>query len=132
MVLLTVRIPRVAYADGTVFFYFGRAEPVEVPLATVECFFLGQGPWGQSPLGMPRTLGQVQTANVIVRLAERATDWQARKTPGNLATWSDGYITIRGAWCEPISLDLVQRLNHDLAEAKRDVRTHLETNASSP
>ena len=128
LVLLTIRIPRVAYADGVVFFYLGEAQPVKVPLGAVECFFLGQG-----PLGMPGTVNEkVQTANVIVRLAERATDWQARDTPGYLATWCDGYITIRGTWCERISPELVKRLNHDLALAKRQDRTTLETNASSP
>ena len=40
-----------------------------------------------------------------------------------LGRWCDGYATIRGCWCEPLSADLVRQLNRRLANAK-DSRRH--------
>lgn len=63
-----------------------------------------------------------RTATIAIRLAERATDWQQRNTVPALGGWCGGQITIRGTWCEPISLDLVNRLNARLAEVQRGQR----------
>ena len=90
-------------------------QPTLVPIDAVECFFLGQG-----PAGIPDKDGDsLETSNVIVRLAEKAVDWHKRDVSRYLGNWCEGYITVRGTWCEPISLELVNRLNHELAVTKR-------------
>ena len=90
-------------------------EPTRIPIDVVECFFLGQGPSGISS----GTGEELESSNIVVRLAEAAKDWHHRDAKRTLGHWCEGYITLRGTWCEPISLDLVNRLNHHLAQTKR-------------
>ena len=110
--------PRLRIEKDAVWVQLGR-RPIRVPIDLVECFFLGQG-----PSGLPAGKGGegLEASNVIVRLAEAATDWHQRDVNPSLGHWCEGYITLRGAWCEPISLELVNRLNHQLAETKRSRR----------
>jgi len=83
-----------------------------IPIDLVECFFLGQGPAGIGP-------EESEASSIVVRLAERAEDWKKVEINRRLGLWCDGYITIRGAWCEPISPSLMDRLNKRLAEVHR-------------
>jgi hypothetical protein len=32
--------------------------------------------------------------------------------------WSEGYVTVRGTWCEPLDSEVVRRLNRRLKEVK--------------
>ena len=92
----------------------GTARPVPVPVEIVEGFLLGQGP---SFLPTKR----YQTAevhNLVVRLAERAGEWERIEVNRQLGSWCGHYITIRGTWCEPLSVGLVNRLNARLSEMK--------------
>jgi hypothetical protein len=63
-----------------------------------------------------------------VRVAEKATDYHHREVKPALARWDEGYVTIHGAWCEPLTLQVVQRLNARLAEAHRtkDIKKQVE------
>ena len=107
--------PRLAQEANELLVYFEPNDPVRVPLDIVECFFLGQG-----PSELPKIAGvEPETSNVIVRLAERAKDWHHRDVKPALGHWCEGYITLRGAWCEPISGEALKQLNHRLAEAHR-------------
>ena len=100
-----------------------RVHPLPVEL--VECIFLGQAPaLVPEPRGANRSRG-VETSALILRLAESATDWQAGKVNELLGHWREGYIMIRGTWCEPISRDPVQQLNDRLAAAHRRQREQL-------
>ena len=90
----------------------GTARPVAVGLEFVEGFLLGQG-----PAFLPGK-EQAEVANVVVRLAERAAEWERVEVNRLLGSWCGHYITIRGTWCEPLSVDLVNRLNARLAEVK--------------
>ena len=90
----------------------GTARPVAVGLELVEGFLLGQG-----PAFLPGKQG-AEVANVVVRLAERAAEWERVEVNRQLGSWCGHYITIRGTWCEPLSVDLVNRLNARLAEVK--------------
>jgi hypothetical protein len=83
-----------------------------VPIELVEGFLLGQGPSFLPGKRHART----ETTTFIVRLAESAEDWSQRDMPPALGKWCGSYITIRGTWCERLSVDLVQRLNVRLAE----------------
>ncbi len=115
--VLAMRRPRVARVKGCLRLDLRPGRPLEVPLEYVECFFLGQGP---SMIGKG-VVGQAEAANVVVRLAERAKSWRERDVWPMLGSWCDGYITIHGAWCEPIHAELIERLNRQLVEAKRVV-----------
>jgi hypothetical protein len=114
-VWVTARLPRVAYDNGFVLCYLPGPEPFAIPLEFVECFFLGSGVINL-PLQPQR---DVQTRNLVIRLAERATDWAHRELPLELGKWCEGHINIRGLVCEPLSVDSVQRLNVLLYEAQQ-------------
>jgi hypothetical protein len=90
----------------------GTARPVAVGLECVEGFLLGQG-----PAFLPGK-ENAEVANVVVRLAERAAEWERVEVNRQLGSWCGHYITIRGTWCEPLSVALVNRLNVRLAEVK--------------
>lgn len=108
--------PRLAYEPDSLLVYFEPREPIRVPLEFVECFFLGQG-----ASELPKIDGvEPETSNVIVRLAERAKDWHHRDVQPAIGHWCEGYITLRGAWCEPISGEALKQLNQRLAAAHRE------------
>lgn len=110
------RVPRLAYSDGQLLVFLGTRCPYQVPIEAVEVFFLGQG-----PSELPGRRGEEsESANVVVRLAESAKQWQQQPVKRSLGSWCDGYITIRGAWCEPIHGDLIRRLNARLVEVHRE------------
>ncbi|MFV2069680.1 MAG: hypothetical protein ACC645_22160, partial [Pirellulales bacterium] len=62
-----------------------------------------------------------KTATVTVRLAESASQWKEIDVNSALATWGNGYISILGTWCEPLSVEQVESLNRNLTRAKRSV-----------
>ena len=107
--------PRLGFARDRLMVYLGTPRPLEVPIELIECFFLGHG-----PSGLPTSEGQEpETQTIVVRLAESAAEWKHREVKPALGHWCDGYIVIRGTWCEPISAELVNRLNARLVEAHR-------------
>jgi len=109
------RQPRLAYANGELLVYLRRGGPLHVPLDVVECFLLGQA---DSFLPGQRNRPS-ETSTVVVRLAERAEAWQHIEVEPTLGSWCDGHIVIRGTWCEPIGLDVVNRLNRRLGQVRR-------------
>jgi hypothetical protein len=113
--LLLARQPRVAFADGRVLFYVRLGRATAIPLDVVECFLLGQGP----ALLPGEQYAQTATTTVVVRLCERAEEWSRGEFHPLLAAWCDGYITLRGTWCEPLTVDVVSRMNRLLHEASQ-------------
>lgn len=114
--------PRLAYDAGYLLVYLGSARPHRVPIELVECFFLGQGP---SLLPAPRLAGEhdsPESSTIVVRLAESADQWKHVEVKPSLGLWCDGYITIRGTWCEPINAERMKHLNHRLVETHREQR----------
>jgi hypothetical protein len=110
--------PRVGYEEGDLLVFLEPGRATRVPINIVEVFFLGQGPGG-----LPKLKGrEPETQNVIIRLAESATDWKHREIKPALGQWCEGYITIRGSWCEPITPGLMRELNRKLGEAKTATR----------
>ncbi len=121
--------PRLSYADGLLSVHLTTGEPLRVPIDVVECFFLGQG-----PALLPRLADRdklEETSNIIVRLAESAEEWKHHDVKPTLGLWCDGYITIRGTWCEPINADLMKRLNEQLIAAHREAKTNPPRNSDS-
>jgi hypothetical protein len=114
VLLRQMRRPRIGYAQGQVLFYLQAGQPIAIPVKIVEAFFLGQGP-ALLPRGMSR---KQQAVNVVARLAQRETQWARREVKPALGNWCDGYVTVRGTWCEPLNADVIRRLNHRLKEVK--------------
>ena len=118
----TLTRPRLACDAGCLLVYLGSAQPHRVPIELVECFFLGQGP---SLLPAPTLAGErdsPESSTIVVRLAESAEQWKHVEVTPSLGLWCDGYITIRGTWCEPINADRMKHLNHRLVETHREQR----------
>lgn len=113
VLLNQLRRPRIAFRDGSVLFFVRNGPPAAVPVDVVEAFFLGQG-----PAHLPAMAKQPQTVNLVARLSQRRTEWARQDVKPALGSWCDGYVTIRGAWCEPLGTEVVRRLNRRLKEVK--------------
>lgn len=111
--LLQLRRPRVAHQDGHVLFYLRSGPPIAVPIGVVEAFFLGRGP-SLLP-GQPAE--EDATVNLVARLSRREPQWAQQDVKQALGHWCDGYVTIRGTWCEPLDEELVRRLNRRLKQS---------------
>jgi len=111
--LLQIRRPRIAFENGMVLFYLRGGSPIGVPVDVVEAFFAGQG-----PAHLPVLAKQPQTATLMARLSQRQTEWATQIVKPALGNWADGYVTIRGAWCEPLTGETIRKLNRRLKEVK--------------
>jgi len=109
-----MRLPRIARVHDEIWFYLAGATPEKVPLDAVEAFLSGKS---ASVVGRDRT---AEAASIVVRIADRYPDYHERPVKPSLATWTDGYISIRGTWCEPITIDLIKSLNRRLNQAQRN------------
>lgn len=109
--------PRIVLADGRVVVRLRPAGVDGVPLDVVECFFLGSR-LEPPPPGDHRTGGE-RVRTLVMRIAERAVEFADRPTLSPWGRWEEGSVTFDGRWCEPLSVDLVRRLNRELAAAKR-------------
>ncbi|MGI9429792.1 MAG: hypothetical protein ACR2NM_14110 [Bythopirellula sp.] len=104
--------PRIAYHNGQVLFFLRAGRPIAVPRHVVEAFFQGEG-----PAHLPGNAQQdTKSVNLIARLSQRETDWHQRDVKPALGCWAEGYITVRGTWCEPITEAVIRRLNRRLSE----------------
>ena len=112
--LYSLRRPVIAFENGQLLVTAGVGPPYRIPIDAVEVFFLGQGGTAVQPRGQ-----KAEARNVVVRLAERATEWHQRDISKSVGKWEDGYISLNGTWCEPIDGDLLKRLNHQLVQIKR-------------
>jgi hypothetical protein len=115
VLLWYARTPRLAFDGEYLLVYLRSAGPIRVPIDLVECFFLGSG-LKQLPGQSGR---EVQMSHLAVRLAECATEWAQVDVKPALGKWCSGSVTIYGAWCEPLTVDVVKRLNARLSEVQR-------------
>ncbi len=108
--------PRIAYrlhqGQGQLWFYLRWIGVIRVPIQFVEGFLLGQGP----TLLPVRATENIETSTLVVKLADSAEAYARVEVDRALASWCNHYVTVRGMWCEPLSLSLVNRLNARLAE----------------
>jgi hypothetical protein len=111
--------PRLALEGQELLVYLRAGRPFRVPVDVIECFFIGQAAVGPGVL----VAGQPKSVSVVVRLAERAGTWATRPVLPMLGHWDDGYIVIRGTWCEPIDLSLVNRMNEKLIRRRQEAST---------
>jgi hypothetical protein len=110
--------PRLAYREGKLLVNLRAGHPIAVPIEVVEAFLLGMGPAMLPGKRNDRTEARVLT----IRIAERAEEWANAEVKPALGKWCGGYIAIRGTWCEPLSIALVNRLNARLGEVQRAAR----------
>lgn len=110
--------PRVAYHLAHVEFNLRAGKPLAVPLEFVEAFFLGQG----EAVVPVKHHSNMETVTLVARLSRRAEEWSHIEVTPSLGRWCDGYVTIRGMWCEPLTVELVARLNRRLYEVNRELR----------
>ena len=113
-----LRCPRVSYAEGVLLVHDGSPESASVPIDVVEAFFLGSGP----ALGEDTSDHGPRTANVVIRIAESAGEWHEGELMPAIGKWSEGYIVLRGTWCEPIGHERLNVINRRLAEVHRQRR----------
>jgi hypothetical protein len=113
ILLAQLRRPRIAFESGRVLFYMRSGPPIAVPAEIVEAFFAGQG-----PSHLPGISQQPHTVNLVARLSQRHTEWAGQTVKRALGSWADGYVTIRGSWCEPLHGEIIRRLNRRLKEVK--------------
>ena len=103
----------IAFQNGQVLFYLRCGRPIAVPADVVESFFVGH-----SPSHLPGPMKGSRSVNLIARLARRRTEWAQQAVKPALGQWTDGYVTIRGTWCEPLDTELIRRINRRLKEVK--------------
>lgn len=108
--------PRIAYEQGRVLFYLRNGLPIAVPAELVEAFFVGQG--SAHVRGLSK---KSKTVNLVARISQRHAEWRQQSVKHAIGNWSNGYVTVRGAWCEPLTDDIVRRLNRRLKEVKERI-----------
>jgi hypothetical protein len=113
-----IAVPRLANDGGELLIYLRTGRPIRLPAEFAECFFLSSG---SGQLATPR--GNVPVRNLVLRVAEKAVEYQARAVNTVFGSWSQGYITFHGAWCEPLNLELVTRLNAQLSTSRQAVQS---------
>jgi hypothetical protein len=118
LLLRRAKLPVLARQRDQLLLYLDGTPPIAIPLQVVECFFAGQG----DSFIKDRSGKELETAAIILRIAESATEWKHRDVSPRLAHWCEGYITIRGAWCEPIGPELLRSLNQRLVASQRALK----------
>lgn len=89
----------------------------DVPLDVVECVFLGSQRLDAEAEAAETDAGR-RVTTLVMRIAERATDWRSRPTTA-WGTWEDGNVVFDGRWCEPLTVELARDVARRLLEAKR-------------
>jgi len=123
IVFWQLRRPRIEYralgGDGQLWIYLRWVGVIRVPIEFVEGFLLGQGP---TLLPVPAT-ENIETSTVVIKIADRAEEYARVDVDRALGSWCNHYVTVRGMWCERLSLDLVNRLNARLAKVTPQTST---------
>jgi hypothetical protein len=120
------RSPRIGFDGTNVRFYVRAGSRVEVPVELVEGFLLGRGPTYLPGHANDTT----ETTTLVVRVSERAEEFNHVETTPTLAAWCGHYCTLRGTWTEPLSLALVNRLNQRLYDAQQARKKQTAAGAS--
>jgi hypothetical protein len=110
--------PRLACAGDRLEIRLAPGRVERVPLEVVECVFRGSELLPEP--GGDEASPRLRVGTLVVRFAERATEWKARPVFRPWGTWDDGHAVIDGRWCEPLSRETVQRIAAALIEAKRE------------
>jgi hypothetical protein len=116
---LIFRRPRISFDGRNVRLNVRNGRAVRVPVELVEAFMLGKGPAFLDGRDDYRT----ETSTLVVRIAERAEEFRKVETNVRVAAWCGHYCTLRGTWTEPLSVDLVNRLNQRLYDVQQAAKS---------
>ncbi len=122
-VMLAMAKPRLSYDSGELVVNLDRVV-TRVPLEFVEGVFLGESEADERVVGDQ----PAKAKNLVVRLSQREHPWKKIKVKAALGAWEHGYITLFGVWCEPLSVDVANRINQQLADAKQQPKLDAEEN----
>jgi len=115
VLVLLSRRPRLAYDGTNVRFYVRAGSRVDVPVELVEAFLLGRG-----PTYLPgHANDSTETTTLVIRISERAEEFNHVETTPMLAAWCGHYCTLRGTWTEPLGIEVVNRLNQRLYDVQQ-------------
>ena len=117
--------PLLAYQYGNLLVYLNPPHVIKVPIDLVEVFFAGQSDSFMPTPISHRTDELSESRNIVIRLAERATDYHERKVKPIFGSWQEGYIVVRGTWTEPIDKETLRFLNKSLVAAHRQQKEEL-------
>ena len=117
--------PLLAYQNGNLLVYLNPPHVIKVPIDLVEVFFAGQSDSFMPTPNSHRTDELSESRNIVIRLAERATDYHERKVKPIFGSWQEGYIVVRGTWTEPIDKETLRFLNKSLVAAHRQQKEEL-------
>ena len=112
-------MPRLLQAGEQLVVRFGPGRCESLPLTVVEAFFLGSRPLDHRGEPAATEEAAFRVGTLVVRVAERAVDINSRTTSGPWAAWENGYLIIDGRWTEPLTVEIVRRVNGRLTVAKR-------------
>jgi len=114
--------PRLVRIGSDVVVRLSPLADYRVPLDIVECVFPGSQSLASdsSPPADAAAVADRRVNTLVLRLAERATDWRAKPVAAAWGAWSDGTIVFDGRWCEPLSPEVVRGISARLIEAKRE------------
>jgi hypothetical protein len=117
-------VPRLASDRGELLIFLRAGRAIRLPAEFAECFFLSSGAGQIAAAGSDRPV-----RNLVLRVAEKAVDYQKREVTAVLGSWSEGYITFHGAWCEPLNLEVVTNLNAKLSAVRESLQESRHANA---
>ncbi len=117
--------PLLAYQNGNLLVYLNPPHVIKVPIDLGEVFFAGQSDSFMPTPISHRTDELSESRNIVIRLAERATDYHERKVKPIFGSWQEGYIVVRGTWTEPIDKETLRFLNKSLVAAHRQQKEEL-------
>ncbi len=108
-------LPRLELRGKELWIRLHPAHRAQIPLEHVEAFLLNQGP----AMPQQQLRDKALATCLVVRVAEKAHPWSQLRMASLLAVWCGPYITLRGTWLEPLTIDKVNRLNELLYQAKQ-------------
>jgi hypothetical protein len=123
-------LPRIERRGRDLRLRVGPTRAYDLPIELVECFF-----HGAHAIGRPvepctgeasehdehdESSGRRRTT-LVVRIAERASDWQERPTFRPWAGWKRGSVVLDGLWYEPLPMEGFAALAERLVQAKRSI-----------
>jgi hypothetical protein len=111
--------PRLVRCGGVLRVRLAPLNVQELPLEVVECVFPGSRPLPAVGSDSENSTPSRRVSTLILRLAERATQWRQRPSFTAWGAWDDGHVIIDGRWCEQLSPELARRIGTRLAELRR-------------
>jgi hypothetical protein len=119
-------LPRLAFDGRSLLMRIRNSSPIRVPIELVEAFLIGKGPAYLSGKDDYKT----EARTLIIRISERAPEFEKLETNLRLAAWCGHYVTIRGTFTEPLGVEVVNRLNQRLYDAQQTLKSSATAGAS--